>query len=292
MEELAGKGAVMRTQLKGIASLVAMAALFSPRPAAAQCGANILGFDNVAPMPGNPFQAERMVSRAAPALPLTAVLGRSPERIARDGQGRVRIDRVGGKYTIKSGPEAGTEVDLHTIVICDPVSQTMTQLDSLNKTARIFPSVNRLATRLPPEPQSMCKRVLAGMLKFPGARSEDLGHQLIAGVDAEGVRMITPSLRPDVTSNVREEWCSEELGAMVLQVQYSTNAGKTGPKFETAMTNLQRGEPDAALFEIPADYAVSERVPETTGMLHAPLARPAAPQTPAQPAAPNPPPQK
>jgi hypothetical protein len=284
----------MRKQIIGTASLVAMAVLFSPPPAASQCGGTTLAFNNVAPMSGNPFQAEQVMSRATPGLPLTAPVGRSPERIARDGQGRVRVDRVTGKYAVKSGQEAGSEVEQHAIVICDPLSQTMTQLDTLNKTALIFHAASRLVTPRLTGPQSLCQQQLARVPRLPGAKSEDLGHQRIQGVDAAGIRITTPSLRVELTtSNVREEWCSEELGAMVLQVQYSTNAGKTGPKFETAMTNLQRGEPDAALFEIPADYAVSERAPETTRSRRAPLAsRPAAPQTPLPPGSPNPPPQK
>jgi hypothetical protein len=278
----------MRMQIVGIVSLAATGMVFSPGLATAQCTANTLAFNNVAPLPGNPFQAERTISRATPTSVMTAISGHSPERIARDGQGRVRIDRTVGKYTIKSGQEAGSEVEEHSIIICDPVNHTMTQLDTLNKTARIIQSMGRLPGRLQAEPQSLCKQELGRMVRFPGAKSEDLGHQLIAGVEAEGVRITTPSLRPEVTtSNVREVWCSEELGAMVLQVEYSVNAEKTGSKIETALTNLQRGEPDASLFEIPADYSVSERVPETIRPL-----RPPVPQTPAAPSSPNSPPQK
>lgn len=56
-----------------------------------------------------------------------------------------------------------------------------------------------------------------------------------------------------------EVWCSDELAAVVSR---STENSKSGHKTSTAMTSLQRQEPDAALFQIPPDYVVSETAPD------------------------------
>lgn len=59
--------------------------------------------------------------------------------------------------------------------------------------------------------------------------------------------------------SVAEVWCSDELGALVMQVRQT---GVMGQKTETKLTKIARGEPDAVLFQIPADYRIVERIPE------------------------------
>jgi hypothetical protein len=212
-----------------------------------------------------------------------------PQLIARDVQGRVRIERVTGKYTIKSGPEAGKEVEQHAVIICDPLNEMIIQLDTLNKTAKIFRSAVG-PTRRQLRPFCDMNR---NLLRFPAFQAADLGHRVIEGVDAQGVRTSTPSGESGagnmtMTTNItaREEWCSDELSAMVLEVLYSGNGGA---KTEVVLTKLERREPDAGLFEIPPDYAVSERVPLQMNR----LARPApSSQTPAEQGSADPPPQK
>jgi hypothetical protein len=54
-----------------------------------------------------------------------------------------------------------------------------------------------------------------------------------------------------------ELWCSDSLSAIVLTVAGNT---KTGVKSTVAMRNIERSEPDPALFQIPSDYAVTESV--------------------------------
>jgi hypothetical protein len=268
-----------------LVAVLGIAALCCPRRTDAQCRGNTLAFENVATVPGNPFQAERVTTRTGSATTTATSLQVPPQLIARDVQGRVRIERVTGKYTIKSGPEAGKEVEQHAIIICDPLNETITQLDTLNKTARIFHSATGPTRRLL---RPFCD-MNRNLLRSPSSQAEDLGHRVIAGVDAQGVRTSTASSMSGtagvtVTTNyaAREEWCSDELSAMVSEVFYD---GSSEAKTEIALTKLERREPDAALFEIPIDYQVSERVPTTTKPL------PPAPQTPAEPNAPNRPPQ-
>jgi hypothetical protein len=71
---------------------------------------------------------------------------------------------------------------------------------------------------------------------------------------------------------------------MVSEVFYG---GSSEVKTEIALTKLERREPDAALFEIPIDYQVSERVPTEMKSVQ----QPPPPKTQAVPDSPNPPPQ-
>ena len=56
-----------------------------------------------------------------------------------------------------------------------------------------------------------------------------------------------------------ELWCSDSLSALVLRITGNT---KSGMKSAIAMQKIERTEADAALFQIPPDYAVTESVAE------------------------------
>jgi hypothetical protein len=100
----------------------------------------------------------------------------------------------------------------------------------------------------------------------PGSQTEDLGHRTIEGMDAQGVltkRPMQNGFTSGTTTSVQETtsetetWCSEELGVVILRVIGTEKKGNTQT---ISMVNIQRGEPDATLFEIPPDYRIAERV--------------------------------
>ncbi len=88
---------------------------------------------------------------------------------------------------------------------------------------------------------------------------ESLGTQTIEGVQAEGTR-ITFTIpagkigneRPIVTVN--ERWYSPELQAVVMSKNLDPRSGDTIYR----LTNISRSEPDASLFQVPADYTIKE----------------------------------
>jgi hypothetical protein len=88
---------------------------------------------------------------------------------------------------------------------------------------------------------------------------ESLGTQTIEGVQAEGTR-ITFTIpagkigneRPIVTVN--ERWYSPELQAVVMSRNSDPRSGETTYR----LMNINRNEPDASLFQVPADYTISE----------------------------------
>jgi hypothetical protein len=232
----------------------------------AQCSMNLgLGSAYIAPMPGNPFQAELVTaSPNASFLPANAPLRqRSVAAVARDSQGRVRIERSGGMFNVRTGTGSEGQEEQQFITICEGETGRGIILDTISKTARIVgrsPSAARLGEK---SPQRYCK-LPDSIINSQHFRVEDLGHRVIEGFDAEGFLISSLSTLAAnsggaaTVQSTRELWCSEELGAVILQVQHMLR----DMKLETTLTNVKRQEPDASLFEIPPDYTVTERVIE------------------------------
>lgn len=245
-------------------SIIAIAAggllLLSLAPrGAAQCylGSNYLG---IAVRSGNPFQAEKVTTFTREPQGRVMSSLQPPTLIARDGQGRVRMEMTEGKFKVEEGEGAGTEAFQHIITICDPVSQKLVRLDTLNKTASVTQTPELGTLRSGVQPQvAFCKAYPRGI---GNTQTEDLGHQTIEGIDTLGVRTTRqmPAIHngeATTTDSTTEMWCSDDLGAELLRVQQT---GTTTTKMEMKLTKIALGEPDPALFRIPPDYRVVERV--------------------------------
>ena len=94
------------------------------------------------------------------------------------------------------------------------------------------------------------------------SKEENLGMQVIEGVSAEGTRTTVTipagqigNEQPIVT--VSERWFSPDLQTVVMTKRSDPRMGTTTYR----LTNINRSEPAASLFQIPADYKVVE--PET-----------------------------
>jgi hypothetical protein len=91
------------------------------------------------------------------------------------------------------------------------------------------------------------------------ARTESLGAQLIAGVQAEGTRT-TVTIPAGAIGNegpidiVHEVWYSQELGMVVKSVRNDPMTGENVYQ----LTNIRRGEPAASLFQVPPEYAIKD----------------------------------
>jgi hypothetical protein len=88
-------------------------------------------------------------------------------------------------------------------------------------------------------------------------RAEDLGTQNIEGVEATGTRTIT-TIPAGAIGNERpieivyERWYSKELQLIVMSKQSDPRTGEQTYR----LTNIQRSEPDPALFSVPTGYKV------------------------------------
>jgi hypothetical protein len=86
---------------------------------------------------------------------------------------------------------------------------------------------------------------------------EDIGHQVILGVDTVGTRE-TVTYNPGAIGNdqkinlTREYWYADQLGINLL-------SKRTDPSFGTQLftiTDITLSEPDAELFELPKDFKI------------------------------------
>jgi TonB family protein len=90
-------------------------------------------------------------------------------------------------------------------------------------------------------------------------KKESLGKEVIEGVQAEGTR-ITTTIPAGAVGNeqpiqiVNENWYSPELQVVLMTTHSDPRFGTTTYR----LTNIQRAEPAATLFQVPSDYTVKE----------------------------------
>ena len=90
-------------------------------------------------------------------------------------------------------------------------------------------------------------------------KEEDLGERNIEGVVAQGKRTTKTIAEGQIGNDreieiVTERWFSPELQAVVLKTSDDPLSGSVTYK----LTNIQRGNPPASLFQAPTDYTVQE----------------------------------
>lgn len=95
----------------------------------------------------------------------------------------------------------------------------------------------------------------------PAPTIQQLGTKTVDGVEATGTRstIVIPAgtfgnSQPITVTH--ERWVSSDLG---ITVQETDSDPRNGVR-TTTVSNLQRGEPDAALFEVPQGYTVSQHM--------------------------------
>ena len=93
----------------------------------------------------------------------------------------------------------------------------------------------------------------------PNEVKEQLGKQMIEGVEAEGTRTTITIPAGEIGNErpieiVNERWYSPELQLMVMTRQSDPRTGETTYK----LTNINRVEPVKSLFEVPPGYTVKE----------------------------------
>lgn len=189
------------------------------------------------------------------------------EHIARDSQGRVRIERPLFPATRQqSGPTV--------IQISDPISGVGYIFDEQNKVAHRV--VLKPGAEAGPPPEVAAEGdtgpgtggvavgstgVVATTREIhpnqPERSSEQLGTKTIEGVVAQGRRATVTwpvgsqgNDRPLVT--ISENWYSQELRTTVLSKNSNPRSGDNISR----LTNISRAEPDASLFQPPPGYTI------------------------------------
>jgi hypothetical protein len=90
-------------------------------------------------------------------------------------------------------------------------------------------------------------------------RKEDLGKQMVEGVEAEGTRYVTTIAAGEIGNEqpievVFESWYSPELQTVVMSKHSDPRSGENTYR----LTNINRSEPARSLFEVPADYTIEQ----------------------------------
>jgi hypothetical protein len=175
----------------------------------------------------------------------------------RDSQGRTRME-----HYIPSALPKNDPVELVTVIIRDPVAGVQYFLNPRQHTAR------RMTLHLPRQGNAESRSSAVTRLEMkpgddrPRAKTtvEDLGTQVIDGLLVEG-KKTTMTFPADFQGNdrpfdvVTERWFSKELETYLL---IKTSDPRSGEHI-TKTTIIDRAEPDPTLFQVPADYTITEK---------------------------------
>ncbi len=176
--------------------------------------------------------------------------------IARDTQGRTRRD-----MTLPIIGEWGTSGSAapHVVFIDDSVAGTRYILQPDKKIARKMASSGKGKHGGEGGEQGDVVYGAGARSKGRNVATTSLGTQTINGVLAEGTRttLTIPAgavgnAHPIVITN--ERWYSPELQTIVMSKRSDPFNGET--TFQ--LTNIQKQEPDASLFQVPSDYTVRQ----------------------------------
>jgi hypothetical protein len=243
-------------------------------------GMGALGFGPYGIVKNAPFSAELVFESVQTLNDGNRIVQRSSTLMYRDSQGRTRSE-----HTYKPFFQLGGENAEHkTIIIFDSVSGINYTLDPQTRTAHKIPTfqpANSLseAAALAPKLRRVeggggsqgkklidiaCVSPPNSLLGAPcnnesSSKHESLGKQMIEGVEAEGAR-ITHTIPAGAMGNERaieffqERWHSKELEMDLMTKWFDPRVGETTNR----LTNLNRSEPDASLFQPPPDYTIRE----------------------------------
>jgi hypothetical protein len=171
----------------------------------------------------------------------------------RDSEGRTRAEQTLGAV----GTFAATGSPRQRTFIHDPVAGVQYVLDASARTAE------KMKAHSGPPPGAAGNHgdpVSSAARERPDVTTESLGTQTIEGVQAEGTRR-TLTIPAGKFGNdqpiqiVSEIWYSAELQTIVLSKHSDPRMGEHTYR----LTSINRSEPAKSLFEVPADYTVTER---------------------------------
>lgn len=106
---------------------------------------------------------------------------------------------------------------------------------------------------------TMVRRVAGTPALRADYKTETLGKEVIEGVECEHTRSVT-TLPAGAIGNenpietVRDSWYSPELKMTILTKTKDPRFGESTYR----VTNINRAEPDASLFQVPSDYTIKE----------------------------------
>jgi hypothetical protein len=259
-------------------SALAQNARIAPPPPAGD-----MMFEAMGPGPGGPPDAmefvefeEGVAGKTVSGAPFTASFSKQTTQtladgntiqrsttgsLARDSQGRTRRDMT--LPAIGPWAAAGKPAPQMTF-INDPVAGAQYVLDANRKTARKMAGRGNKGdfSKGSHGEHSGGRGSAFAAERQKETTTTSLGTQMIGGVSAEGTR-ITRTIPAGEIGNQKpivmtiEKWYSTDLQETVMTKRSDPRMGET--VFQ--LTNVQRTEPAATMFQVPADYTVKQGGP-------------------------------
>jgi len=222
-------------------------------------GAGAFGGRGMKVTTGAPYTAIRKTTFVEKLANGTTINRVNLVKEARDSSGRTYREELPGTET---GP-GGRFRESHPVTVFDPVSHTSMHWNANSKEATVFHMPDRgqgWREHAPATGSEELGRARANWGNRVQPQPELLGTKTVGGVEAEGTRMtrvipVGAEGNDQAISITHEIWTSSELKTAVLSTSVDPRGGTT----TTELTEIQRGEPDPALFQPPAGYAVKER---------------------------------
>jgi hypothetical protein len=256
-----GQQATQGTAGGGVAAATAQAAYSHSQIAIARMPAPAI---HAAVIAGEPYSAEEVSDRMQTLADGTHITQKTQiSKRYRDSEGRTRTERP-----LFGGADSAFR-DVMVVEINDAVSGFRYVLDPYNHIAHRFapPEKPSETARYSQEARAVSQGVPPPATRQavnppprtdrPDVSAESLGKQVIEGVSAEGTKM-TRTLPVGAIGNdrpivsVTESWFSPDLKIVVLSKTSDPRMGENTMRLQ----NIDRTEPDPALFRVPADYQV------------------------------------
>jgi len=227
------------TLICGLVPLADSTAMAQSQPPACPPVEGPFGLLQVSPRTGCPLSAVIEITHTQTLADGTHVQTKSKTLVYRDSLGRVRFDNYAPEQQAPS-----------LIQIYDPVEGVQYLIHPQSAVA------SRSKWTGPP----LSRRVGSASTPAPKPTVERLESQQMEGLLASG-RRTTGTIPAGAEGNdraltiVSEIWISSEMGITLLEKNSDPRSGDV----EKRMTNLERAEPDVALFQVPADYAIKDQ---------------------------------
>lgn len=236
--------------------------------------------DEATVVKNEPYQAQAVTEMKQTLGDGSHIVQTTTATVARDGDGRtVRIQKLTtmGPWRT-SGSVQGSNQTLTTIF--DPVSKEHIDFTSDNKVAHVLP-MPPLPPAAPGGVEPPLTMAYAGQVSGTaqgvtvqaqvmssqssnGAepKTESLGTQTIEGIQATGTRSTTTIPAGTIGNDkdlmiTHETWYSSDLKLVIQSTQTDPRFGQT----TYTLKNIQQGQPDETLFQVPADYKINKIVP-------------------------------
>jgi hypothetical protein len=205
----------------------------------------------VTPVPNVPFTAVINVERSFVRPDGSVANVKTERQIARDSRGRIYNEM---RMLVPESSSKAPQVE--RIHLYDPQTRIATNLNVSQRTYRTM-TANRPPATVPP---TLLDATPAGnaLQQNEFTKKEDLGIQEMGGIPAHGVRE-TQTISADTGGSGKElvitdeYWYSEDLRINLL---IKHNDPRSGAVIMT-VGQVQRTEPDPAIFDIPAGYRLA-----------------------------------